>query len=215
MGKKVLISVPNMHWIHQHVAHKLLVLQQDNRYETTFIFPSNKPYENNLHHIVKDFLEGDWDFWLNIDADNPPRNNPLDLIELDKDVIGLPTPIWHFNPALGKGQRPIYWNAYDYVDHKSGYKEHQERKGLQRVDAVGTGCVLYARRVFEDPALQKGAFLRRVDDKGCVIRGNDLAFCERAIAQGFEIYCHFDYPCDHFNEVELNSVSQAFQNLYE
>ncbi len=212
---KVLISVPNLHWIHQHVTHKLLVLQKDNRYRTTMIFPVNKPYENNLHHIIKDFLEGDYDFWLNIDADNPPRKNPLDLIELDKDVIGLPTPIWHYDPDKDKGQRPIYWNAYDFVSDEDGYKEHQNRDGLQRVDAVGTGCVLYARRVFENKELQKGAFTRKLDAQGCVIRGNDLAFCERAKEQGFEIYCHFDYPCNHFSEVELNEVVDGFRNLYE
>lgn len=176
-----------------------------------FEFPSNKPYENNLHHIVNAFMAGDYDFWLSMDADNPPQNNPLDLVELDKDIIGLPTPIWHYTQK--PKERPIYWNAYDYVPGKGAYREHQTRKGLQRVDAIGTGCFLISRRVFEDPEMRNGPFTRKLNLDGTVDRGNDISFCERARERGFEIYCHFDYPCNHFSEVELNEVSQAIMGM--
>jgi hypothetical protein len=189
-------------------------LQQDGRYRLRFIMPSHKPYENNLHHIVNDFIGGDFDFWLNIDSDNPPQNNPLDLVELDKDIIGLPTPIWHFKGDQ-KGERPVYWNAYDFDPTSGAYKEHVIREGLQQVDAIGTGCFLIARRVFNNPKMQKGAFIRKLNPDGTVERGNDISFCERAREAGFEIYCHFDYPCAHFSEVELNEVVRAFRNLYE
>jgi hypothetical protein len=214
--KKILVSVPSLHWIHKHVVHRLLLLQKDKRYKLEIVLPSNKPYENNLHHIVRDFLDGDYDFWLNIDADNPPTQNPLDLVELDKDIIGLPTPVWHFDEKnTKKGERPVYWNAYDYVKKDDAYKEHQKREGLQKVDAIGTGCFLMSRRVFENPEMQKGAFTRKLYPDGRVHKGNDISFCERAAEQGFEIYSHFDYPCMHFSEVELNQVVRAFNNLYE
>lgn len=203
---KILISVPNTHWIHKHVVHKLMLLLLDGRHKTNIIMPSHKPYENNLHHIVRDVVEGDWDFWLNIDSDNPPMQNPLDLVELDKDIIGLPTPVWHFTD---NGERPVYWNGYDYVPEKDAYKEHARKEGLQRVDAVGTGCILIARRVFENTEMQKGAFTRKLHPDGTVEKGNDISFCERATEQGFEIYCHYDYPCMHFSELELNEVVAA------
>lgn len=213
--KSVLITVPNQHLIHKSVVICIQKLQMDKRYNLKFEYPSHKPYENNLHHIVKTFINGNYDFWLNIDFDNPPIKNPLDLIELDKDIIGLPTPVWHFLDDGKKGERPVYWNGYDYVSLNDAYSEHEPRSGLQKVDSVGTGCVLFAKRVFMNKEMQKGAFTRKLYKDGTVHKGNDMSFCERARNQGFKIFCHYDYPCMHFNNLELNSVVKAFKNLYE
>lgn len=210
--KKILISCSNTHWIHKHVVHKLLLLLADGRHKVNIIMPSHKIYENNLHHIVNDFMNGDYDFWLEINSDNPPIQNPLDLVQLDRDIIGLPTPIWHYT---GNGERPVYWNAYDYDEESGVYKEHQVRDGLQRVDAVGTGCVLISRRVFEKPEMRKAPFTREWNEDGTMGKGNDIMFCERARANGFEIYCHFSYPCDHFSELSLSENVRAFREMYE
>lgn len=212
--KKILVSVPNTGSLHKHVVFALLKLQQDRRYDLTIIQPTHNPYENNLHHIVGDFMNGDYYFWLSIDSDNPPLNNPLDLVELDRDIIGCPTPVWHFKGDK-KGERPVYWNAYDYVAQEDAYREHHPRKGLQQVDAVGTGCFLVSKRVFLDPEMRRGAFTRKLNPDGTVNKGNDISFCERARDQGFEIYAHYDYPCMHFQRLELNEVVTAFRNLYE
>jgi len=99
------------------------------------------------------------------------------------------------------------------VPEKGAYKEHAEKKGLQKVDATGTGCFLIARRVFENEEMQKGAFTRKLYPDGRVEKGNDISFCERAREQGFEIYAHFGYPCMHFNELELTEVIRAFQEI--
>lgn len=210
---KILVTVPNQHWIHKHVVHKLMLLQHDRRYQLRFEFPSHKPFENNLHHIVKTLLESDCDFWLSMDADNPPMQNPLDLVEYDLDIIGCPTPVWHYKG--GAGERPVYWNAYDYDAESDAYREHTERDGLQKVDAIGTGCFLVARRVFENPNMQKGVFTRLLYDDGRVRKGNDMSFCEKARENGFSVYAHYGYPCNHFCEVELNEVVGAFRGLYE
>lgn len=208
---KVLVTVPNLHWIQKHVVAVLLRLQMDRRYELRIEMPSNKPYENNLHHIIQDFIVSDCDYWLSMDDDNPPTRNPLDLVELDKDIIGLPTPVWHFTDK--QGERPIYWNGYDYREANDAYAEHMPREGLQRVNAIGTGCFLIAKRVFEHPALQCGAFTRKLHPDGTVHKGNDISFCERVRDAGFEIWCHYGYPCNHFNELDLNSVSKAMINM--
>ena len=210
--RSVLISFPNTHWIHKHVVHKMMLMLTDGRHKVNIIMPSHKPYVNNLHHILNDFMDGDYDFWLNIDSDNPPIQNPLDLVQLDRDIIGLPTPIWHYT---GNGERPVYWNAYNYDETTGAYREHQEKEGLQRVDAVGTGCILMSRRVFEKPEMRKAPFMREWNEDGTVEKGNDIKFCERARENGFEIYCHYDYPCDHFSELSLSETVRAFRNMYE
>lgn len=210
----ILVTVPNEGWVHKTVAERMLLLQADRRHKVCLRFPVEKPYENNLHHIVVEFRHGDYDYWLNIDSDNPPMQNPLDLVELDKDIIGLPTPVWHY---IGKkGERPIYWNVYDYDKDADAYREHSNKLGLQRADAIGTGCFLIARRVFEDADMCNAPFGRKLYADGTVHKGNDISFCERARARGFEIWAHYDYPCHHFSKsLDLTEVEQAMKRLWE
>jgi hypothetical protein len=63
--------------------------------------------------------------------------------------------------------------------------------------------------------MRKGPFLRKYNEDGTVQKGNDMAFSERARNQGFKLYVHYDYPCLHFNELDLNEIVKAFKNLYE
>ena len=215
--KSVLVSFPTSPshpYLHKHVVFASWKLLSDNRYKVTPMIPTHRPVENNFHHIINDFMAGGFDFWLSIDDDNPPMKNPLDLIELDLDIIGCPTPVWHYDKNK-VGERPVYWNAYKYILEKDAYTEYRPRKGLQMVDAIGAGCFLVAKRVFEDPEMRTGVFTRQLYPDGRVHKGNDISFSERARERGFNIYCHFDYPCMHFNTLELNEVVAAFRGLYE
>lgn len=205
---RVLISVPTGDgWIHKHVTHALLKLQADNRYERTITLPTHRPLENSLAHIQRDFLAGNYDFWVNIDDDNPPLKNPLDLIQLDLDIIGLPTLVWH---NAKKGDRPIYYNAVKAVP--GGFRPHEIYNGLQEVDAVGGGCMVVARRVLEK---LKAPFQRTWNEDGTLHMGNDYAFCTRAKQAGFKVWAHFDYPCLHFQQLELTEVMNAFQDIID
>lgn len=208
---KILVTVPNLHWIHKAVVQRLLLLQQDTRYRLTIELPSYKPYENYAHHMIVKLLQGDWDYWLSMDDDNPPANNPLDLVVHDLDIVGFPTPVWHY---VGNGDRPIYWTGYDYVSDDDAYREHGDRDGIQRVDAIGGGCFLIARRVFDHPALQTGAFFRTWHEDGTVNKGADLAFCERARTAGFVIWAAYSHFCDQYTEVGLNEVVRAYRGLH-
>lgn len=198
------MSVPTEGWVHKHVCFVTDALIKDPR--VLLIRPTHKPYENNLHQIRNQMLADGFDWWLNIDADNPPTRNPLELIDLDKDIIGLPTPVWHYTEK--SGERPVYWNAYKKVE--GGFTEWGVKEGLQRVDAIGTGCFLVKRKVMED---LRAPFQRIYNEDGTVNLGNDLAFCTRASLAGFGIYAHFDYPCLHFKELELTEIIRAFNGL--
>ncbi len=210
----ILVSIPNTGSVHKLVSLTTNRLITDPRHRCNIIYPTHNPYENNLHHIVNDFMAGSYNFWLNIDSDNPPINNPLDLVDYDLDIVGLPTPVWHFTEKV-KGERPIYENGYKYVPGEDAYTEWPNKNGLQRVDAVGTGCVLYARRVFENPEMRKAPFQRTYNEDGTVHKGNDISFCERATEQGFLIFAHYNYRCMHFNELELHEVGRAMHGLYK
>lgn len=179
--------------------------------EATFIYPTHSPFVNNLHKINNDFLAGNYEYWLSMDDDNPPRHgvNPFDLIFHDLDLVGCPTPVWH---NAVPGDYPIYWNAYDYVEEAKAYKPHQAFDGLQEVDAIGTGCFIVSRRVMEALRGQQ-PFMRKWNQDGTVDTGNDISFCQKVKKANFTIHAHYDYPCFHFNEVELGEIQLAFQNL--
>jgi hypothetical protein len=209
----ILVTIPNTGWVHKLTSLATNKILMDARHKCTLIYPTHVPFENNLHHIINDFVAGDYQYWLSIDADNPPMNNPLDLIELDRDIIGLPTPVWHYTGKI-KGERPYYENVYKYVPEENAYGEWKNKKGLQEVDAIGTGCFIVSRRVFDNPEMRKGCFTRKLNPDGTVDKGNDISFCERAKEQGFKIFAHYDYRCQHFNELELGEVAHAMHQLY-
>ena len=206
---KVLVSVCNTGWIHKRVSMVLLRLLTERRHQTTIIQPTWRPYEHGLNRVVKDMCEvyTDCDFWLNIDADNPPVNNPLDLVEFDRDVLCLPTPVWCDQTP---GDQPYYYNMLD--EHEDGWRP-ATRQGLVEVDAVGSGCMLVHRRVLE--MLDKPLFEREYDADGLVVRGHDYLFCQKAKEFGFRIWAHTGYPCEHYVETDLHSQITAFHEMKE
>ena len=206
----IYFTVPNgSAWIHKHCHFAICKILSDNRYRIRHDCPTHKPYVHNLHTCMWDFLDGGEDYWLSMDDDNPPTRNPLDLVELDLDVVGFPTPVW---ANMKKGDRPYYWNALDAVE--DAWKPHEPCEGLQEVDAIGSGCFLISRRVIY--ALRnQNPFSRQWNWDGLVEVGGDYNFCRKAKAAGFRIWAHYDYPCLHFNEVELTEVIRAFAMMGE
>jgi len=213
---QVLVTVPNLHWVHTTVASFIVKLMLNSGHQLRLEWPSLKPYENYANTTAMRFVEGPWEFWLSVDNDNPPGldRNPLDLCAANKDIVGFPTPIYHFTGKT-PGERPFYHNGYDWDPLVQAYREHPVKAGLQEVDAVGTGMILFHRRVFEHPDMQRGAFARITDQHGRVETGADLAMCQRAKAAGFHIFCAYDYPCDQFSEISLNEMARAFLEMYQ
>jgi len=211
-GIRVLVSVPNEGYIDDRVAEVTDRLILDPRYQVTVIRPKVKPYENNLCKTVNRFLEEGQDFWINIDYDNPPLRNPLDLVLYDLDIVGFPTPIWGWGRADKGKDFPVYWNAFDRVE--DGYKEHTPRTGLQRVNAIGSGCFIAANRVFQKPEMRKAPFSRVWNEDGTMRRSADLEFCRKAESCGFEVYSHYDYPCDHIKKYSTMEIIDAFECFY-
>lgn len=218
--KKVLIAVPNMGWVHTSMVMSLVRILNDTRYEKLLLLPppvrftTIESVRQYIHHF---FLKGAFDYLLSIDDDNAPIKNPLDLIELDKDMIGCVTPTWWYHSSVKDKKYPIRWNAYDRTFDKKLKKwrhdEHKPQKGLQKVDSIGMGCYLVARRVLE--ALKDVPVQSLVRDDGTTFKGEDIFFCERVREKGFEIYAHYDYSCMHIKELNLQDVHEGFQDYYK
>lgn len=202
---RVLLSLPHMGT--SHVANSAAVesvLLRDDRVQLHVVRCSGVPFSSNMNQVIREFLKGDWDYWINLDEDQAPINNPIDLVFLDRDVIGLPTPAFKLVP--GDKGLPFYWNVYAWDEQNQTYRPHQARKEdgpLQEVDAVGSGCWVVARRVLE--AIKEPMTIQ-CDEDGVVKIGGDLSFCGKARAAGFKVYAHYDYPSRHFKTVDLYEV---------
>lgn len=173
----------------------LCKLREDERYAVNIEYPCSSPSEAARSIGLKAFLESGHDHWLTIDSDNPPKCNPLDLVEhlVDKPIIGLPTLIKQHNH---EGKVTVRWNAY--LRRTMGYESlFRDSLDFQEVDAIGTGCLLMSGRVFDSQEMRKAPFGRVWKEDGTVQIGSDLAFCERAKHAGFSIWAHWGYVCDH------------------
>lgn len=189
MSKVLVVTATWDGWIKKDLAEYRSRLEKDTRHECTFSYPRGRPYETALNMAVKQFLEGEWEWLLNIDADNIPTANLLDMIDHGKDICGSPYPIYQ-NKGTGK---PIIWGVK--------CRERPSEKGLQRVDAIASGAMLVSRDVLA--MMDKPIFRREYDSDGLQLTGVDYLFCYEAQKAGFEVWCDWDRRTLHWNEVEL------------
>lgn len=195
--KKVLVTLLDQGWIRPELAVVASILQRDERYSVEVRSMNHKPSERNRNLAVQSMLEGGFDYLLTIDHDVVPKANPLDLIELDLDVVCFAVPQWNMTDP----KFPIYFVAMDAVE--GGYREHKTQEGLQEIDAAGSGCLLIARRVLEQV---KAPFVREWNDDGIDTCGLDFAFSKKAKSLGFKVWCHYDFVADHFKELSLLDI---------
>lgn len=187
-----------------HVANSAAVeamMMTDDRVQLNITRCSGTPFESNMNAVIREFLAGDWDYWINLDDDQAPLKNPIDLVFLDKDIIGLPTPAYKIRP--GETGNPFYWNVYTWDEEQQSHRPHQARQEegpLQEVDAVGSGCWVVARRVLE--AIDKPMAIQ-YDEYGVVKVGGDLSFCAKARQAGFKVFAHYEYLSSHFKTIDL------------
>lgn len=201
--KKVLLAIPTGGNLDYRIVEFILDMYHQKKYKVTIHISKLVGIEANRNQIVKALLNSTCDYLLMVDTDNPPLDNPLDLIEEDKDIIGLPTPI---NMSCIRGISFFRYNIY------KDDKQLKDGEGLQKVDAVGTGCILIKREVFEK--LEDNPFTpeRYEDDRIKV--GEDIMFCRRAEKAGIDIWTHWDYKCHHYKEIDLGVLPiEAFNKL--
>lgn len=212
--KRILFSIPNIGSVRKETMLSAIGILKDRRYKVELIVPTYRPYENNLNRIASSFLDGEYDYWLNLDSDQSPIRNPLDLVELDKDIISCPAP-GYINKK--KGEYPIRIHAYDYKKDieewaSHGWDTEKNPSGVEEVDAVSSGCMLIARRVILS---MRFPFQRLWNEDGFAVKGVDFMFCKKAKEKGFKVWAHYKYLCRHYHNLELIEVSDAMEAHYK
>jgi len=197
--------------IHVQLVNRLIQIIAEclrtKQFEPTLRFSKVTGVDYNRNTIVHDFLSTDCKWLIMIDHDNPPLNNPLDLIKFNKEIMCLPTMMWR--GVGGKdGNEGLAFNVYKKI--ANGWKTfvYDGKDKLFRADRVGTGCILIKRNVLEKMK-DKAPFLSTVDKKtGIRTQGEDITFCDKARGLGIGIWGHWDYVCSHYKEVDLLDLAQ-------
>ncbi len=197
--------------IHVQLVNRLLQMIGEcfrgKEWEPTIRFSKVTGVDFNRNTIVQDFLKTKCKWLIMIDHDNPPLNNPLDLIKFNKDIMCLPTMMWRGIDGTD-GNEGLAFNVYRKVPGGWGTFVYDGKNKLFQADRVGTGCILIKRRVLTKMK-DKAPFASGVDKKtGMRVLGEDIAFCDKARKLGFKLWGHWDYACSHYKEVDLLDVAQ-------
>jgi len=191
----VFLTVPNTGWIHSSVHLCVASIIRNSECKIRHEAPQGRPEEYTYHKCMNSFLAGDEDFWCSIDSDNPPKRNPLELVNHELDFIGLPTPVVNSSPFS------ISWNVSPV--------RISSANGPQEVEFIGTGCFIVSRRLAEALANKK-PFSHVTDCNGVIQMSGDYSFCEKAREAGFKIHADFAYTCGHYKEFDISMIHSAF-----
>lgn len=195
----VFIGVPVVGWLRFELARSLIELTHDARYVVEVLFSQDRPTPSNCNKIVKHFLASECDYLLIMGSDTSPYANPLDLVELDLDVVAMACPIWRPNasPPIVMNATPVDGSTVVNLDD-----------GLIEVTQASASVIVIARRVLEHPDL-KAPFGYQYDEFGMTTASDDVAFFRKARKAGFKIWVSLDHLCGHIKEVDVIGVANA------
>lgn len=178
----IFVAIPNTGTLRTELVEWLMI------HNIKPYMPQAKPHDHCRNIIVDEFLKTDCEYLLMIDSDVVPQDNVLEMVNNNVDVCSA------YVRTNYKGE----FIPVGMTKNKNGYHhnfKHSKPK-LHRVDAVGTGCVLIKRKVFENMAKP---YFKFVYKDGILTNGEDFDFCERIN----NVYFDARYKCKHYTTVGI------------
>lgn len=144
--------------------------------------------------LVKSLLEGNFSHLFFMDSDMSfPENTLSRLLAHNKDIVGglYAMKVAPFATTIFKGNQ-------NYIP--------KSNEGVIEVDAIGTGCLLIKRRVFE--AMEWPYFWYEEDPPGSKkMMTEDSFFCIKARKAGLKVHCDTSILCGHVGTGHVVPVS--------
>jgi hypothetical protein len=138
--------------------------------------------------LVQKLLKGDWTHLFMLDDDMIyPSGTLARLLQADKDIIA---------PFYVRKVRGFMPNAFA-DDAKGWHTIWCDR--LVQVAAMGTGGMLIKRKIFEtlEPQWFHYDIYPEPNNNRIEQKSEDVVFCDKARAAGFEIWCEGRLKCGH------------------
>lgn len=184
---KLAICVPARDTVHVGFAKCLANLtarlaKENIDYELIFNLGSVIPQQRNT--LAESALERKADYLLWLDSDmHFPANTVEKLLKHNKEICAAT-----YSTRI-KPQRSVA-----FLDKNNLDKRLKTKNGLHKVFAVGMGCMLVSRIVFEN--IPKPWFQYVWNEDTQDLSGEDIYFCNQANDTGFEIFVDADLSND-------------------
>jgi GT2 family glycosyltransferase len=155
---------------------------------------------NCRNKAVADFLQAkDYTHLLFVDDDvYVPQETLLRLLMVNKDIACGCYPSIKHRP----GELQVV--TYVVVKERGGWHRNWF-KGVRKVEAAGTGCMLIKRSVFDRiafPWFRWGEYLIEGQYKE---QSDDVDFCTRCNQAGVEVWADGDVRCGHVKPVDVSN----------
>jgi hypothetical protein len=158
--------------------------------------------------MVEEFLESDAECIWFLDSDIAPAHNVPDLVTEHWDkwmCAGAPYP--DFMTPPGGNQQEVDFTVYSENSEKGLCPSKVPYSGTAFVAGLATGCLFLKRELFAK--LQKPYFEFTYDPETRAIKqGEDLGFCKKVNALGYQFFVDFGMTCKHYKTVCLLDVNE-------
>lgn len=197
--EKIFIAIPTTGNIRTELLSFLLNITHNPKYLIRIDTTTTGDICHNRNYLVERFLKTDSKYLLFCDSDIVPPLNILNMIEDNKDVVSAVNFTWKGNELIPLIMKEV----------KGGYKADNkkivDKNEIIEIDAIGLGCVLIKRGIFEE--LKKPYFEFKFNNEGLLINGEDFNFCEKIKKLGIKIWVDKRYMTNHFSVVNLKTLN--------
>jgi glycosyltransferase involved in cell wall biosynthesis/GT2 family glycosyltransferase len=194
--KKILIAIPTAQNIHAETFKSIYDLEVPKGYEVDFQYFYGYNVDQ-VRNLIADWVVKGFDYLFAVDYDMSfPPDTLKRLLSHNKDIVsGL------YRQRNDDLVLEIYRNnnkgGQDNVRFTDLYL-NGEGNWLERVDGCGFGCVLVKKQVFERVGYPYFKYHSALTMEETI--SEDIDFCRKATAAGFEIYCDTDVICNHHGQ---------------
>lgn len=160
--------------------------------------------DNARNTFVETALETDCDYLFFMDTDMTfPRGCLAQMLRGAANVEGdQPFVIGGIYCNRGGDFR---WHVYKWVDDEQGWHslKFPLNNGLQRVDAIGTGCMLIDMNVFKILEWPWFEYEYKMFQGNRDRLSEDMVFCKKCMEAGIPLYANTDVKCGHFLSAQV------------
>jgi glycosyltransferase involved in cell wall biosynthesis len=181
---KICIGIPTNRLIKPKTAQSVLDLISHSKYDYKIIV-SERGFNTseNRNYIAAQAVNNNCDYLFFVDDDMILPPDTLDrLLAHNKDIIG----------GIYKTKYEVQADVCEYFDN--------ERTGLFKVKALGTGCLLIKTEVFRK--LPQPWFKYEWNQNGSIKRSHDWIFCEDARNAEYDVWADSTLEIKHIGKKE-------------
>jgi glycosyltransferase involved in cell wall biosynthesis len=183
--KKILIAVPTARYIEPETFKSIHDLIVPEGYEVTFQFFYGYQIDQ-IRNLIADWVVKGFDYLFSVDSDITFDPLTLDrLLNHDKDVVsGL------YRQRVGD----VVLEAYDR-EYRNIPANMMRQNSLIEVGAVGFGCVLVKKEVFETIGYPQFVYKSGLTTQDTF--SEDVYFCKTAREKGYSVWLDSGILCGH------------------